>query len=151
MTAKRKAKGLTANGTPPVFAPPHIRFWEHVEKTGSCWLFKPAVEAERKYGNFFVSPQRKNVLAHRYSYEISIGPIPEGMTLDHLCEVTQCVNPEHLEPVTLGENLRRAHLAGDVCKNDHVYEEVGYFFTQEGWIVCKQCRKDSRARKAVSA
>lgn len=46
-------------------------------------------------------------LMHRVSYEVFVGPIPEGLTIDHLCNVIRCVNPEHLEPVTLAENIRR--------------------------------------------
>ena len=45
--------------------------------------------------------------AHRFSYEFFVGAIPEGLTLDHLCENTICVNPWHLDPVTRSENLRR--------------------------------------------
>lgn len=147
--ARRKAQGLTANGTPPVFGPPEERFWKYVTKGEGCWVFSYSNGVVRKYGNFFVSPARRNVLPHRYSYEISVGPIPEGLTIDHLCGVTQCVRPDHLEPVTLAENLRRAHAHGDECKNGHNYVEAGHFFTNQGWIVCKQCRKDSRAKSQI--
>lgn len=58
------------------------------------------------YGLFKV--RGKKILAHRAVYEVVVGPIPEGMTLDHLCRVTLCVNPEHLEPITRSENSRRA-------------------------------------------
>jgi len=47
------------------------------------------------------------VRAHRFAYELLVGPIPEGMDLDHVCGVRLCVWPEHLEPVTHAENLRR--------------------------------------------
>lgn len=50
------------------------------------------------------------VRAHRFAYELVKGPIPEGLTLDHLCNVPLCVNPDHLEPVTLSENIRRANV-----------------------------------------
>lgn len=46
-------------------------------------------------------------LAHRVAYEALVGRIPDGLTLDHLCENKRCVNPDHLEPVTRAENLRR--------------------------------------------
>lgn len=48
------------------------------------------------------------VLAHRAAYELLVGPIPDGLTLDHLCRNTKCCNPSHLEPVTNSENVRRA-------------------------------------------
>ncbi len=54
-------------------------------------------------------------LAHRYSYETFVGPIPEGLTLDHLCSNPPCINPHHLEPVTNEENVRRAWAAGFYC------------------------------------
>ena len=50
---------------------------------------------------------RKLVLAHRFAYELLRGPIPEGMTIDHLCRTRSCVNPEHFEVVTRGENVLR--------------------------------------------
>ena len=50
---------------------------------------------------------KKRTYAHRFSYETLVGPIPEGKILDHLCRVRMCVNPDHLDVVTHGENLRR--------------------------------------------
>lgn len=46
-------------------------------------------------------------MAHRVAYELWVGPIPEGMELDHRCKVRACINPAHLEPVTHAENMRR--------------------------------------------
>jgi hypothetical protein len=51
------------------------------------------------------------VKAHRVAYELYVGPIPEGLTIDHLCRVRTCVNPLHLEPVTLAENIKRGFVA----------------------------------------
>ncbi len=50
---------------------------------------------------------RRTLLAHRAMYEQEVGPIPEGLTIDHLCNVKPCVNPSHLEAVTFQENIRR--------------------------------------------
>ena len=71
----------------------------------NCWLWD-AYRTKHGYGQF----NRKGTVyyAHRYSYEVAKGPIPDGLTLDHLCKNQHCVNPDHLEPVTLRENLRRA-------------------------------------------
>lgn len=51
---------------------------------------------------------RKHVYAHRYSFTLLAGEIPAGLTIDHPCEVKNCVNPARMEPVTRGENVRRA-------------------------------------------
>jgi len=81
------------------------RFWSKVNKTNTCWLWEGTVE-NTGYGSFAVS-HTKGVLAHRLAYELSVGEIPSGLTLDHLCRVRNCVNPDHLEPVTCAENIRR--------------------------------------------
>lgn len=77
------------------------RFWEKVEKTGTCWLWRGAIERQG-YGVF------ENRKAHRIAFTLIGGVIPTGLQLDHLCFVRHCVNPDHLEPVTAKENVRRA-------------------------------------------
>lgn len=80
------------------------RFEDRVRKTSGCWLWRGNLGASG-YGRFkFVGGEAK---AHRVSYELSVGPIPEGLVLDHLCRNTWCVNPRHLEPVTNRENTLR--------------------------------------------
>lgn len=87
---------------------PVERFWSYVEKSPTCWLWKSTTTASG-YGVFATySPDGpKQVRAHRYAYELVVGPIPEGLVLDHLCRVQTCVNPAHLEPVENGENVLR--------------------------------------------
>lgn len=85
------------------------RFWRRVqEQEGGCWLWVGTVD--RGYG--LLSVDGKTVRAHRYSYETLVGPIPDGLQIDHLCRNRGCVNPAHLEPVTQVENIRR----GDAAK-----------------------------------
>ncbi len=82
------------------------RFWVRVQKAAGCWLWTGDLN-DRGYPTFALLHDR-TVYAHRYAYELLVGPIPEGLTLDHLCRVPACVNPDHLEPVTKAENIRRA-------------------------------------------
>lgn len=83
------------------------RFWSKVEKTGTCWNWKACVY-DSGYGYYSI----KHIMhrAHRLSYEFFYGAIPEGLVLDHLCYNKKCVNPDHLEPVTVLENNRRAKM-----------------------------------------
>lgn len=71
-----------------------------------CWVWTPPLRPDG-YGQFWVASKGRAIVAHRWSYEHHVGPIPEGLTLDHLCRNRSCVNPTHLEPVTRGENVRR--------------------------------------------
>lgn len=102
-----------SRGVEAMIAFPSERFWAMVDKLpghgpyGTCWEWTGACS---EYGSFRVG--RRNLGAHRLSYEDIVGPIPPGLELDHLCMNKLCVNPAHLEPVTRAENLRRARLAG---------------------------------------
>lgn len=59
--------------------------------------------------------------AHRRSYELRVGPIPDGLVIDHLCSNRWCVEPRHLEPVTHTENIRRAYRQIEACPRGHAY------------------------------
>ena len=87
--------------------PVEQRFWEKVspEPTSGCWLWTGAVDLGG-YGIHWVG-DGKSHRAHRFAFERLRGPIPEGMTLDHLCEVKSCVNPTHLDPCSAAENRDR--------------------------------------------
>jgi hypothetical protein len=78
------------------------RLWERTDKSGECWIWRGAAY---RYG--VIRYQRHCYLVHRLAYELVKGPIPEGLTIDHLCMVRRCVNPAHMEPVTLRENSQR--------------------------------------------
>lgn len=82
------------------------RFWSKVEKTNTCWNWIGALDS-RGYGAFRVG---RHVGAHRVSYELENGKIPNGFSLDHICHNRRCVNPAHLRPVTQKQN--QEHRAG---------------------------------------
>lgn len=80
--------------------------------TSACWNWTGAIQS-KGYGSF----GRK--LSHRWAYERFVGPIPDGMQLDHTCRNTRCVNPAHLEPVSNLENQRRRQALQTHCKQGH--------------------------------
>lgn len=84
--------------------PEPARFWSKVDASGDCWIWLGA--KGRGYGH--LSAGGRFVGAHRMAYELLVGPIPTGLEIDHLCRNPPCVNPDHLEPVTVRENQRRS-------------------------------------------
>ncbi len=130
------------------------RFWRKVDRSGECWIWQAAKDPHG-YGRISRKIDGVKVyLAHRYAYLTIVGPIEEGLTLDHLCRNTSCVNPEHLEPVTLYENFKRgenpkikAHLAGTCTKGHPLTPETRLTHGQ-----CRQCNIDyCRARREALA
>jgi hypothetical protein len=128
---------------------PSKRFWAKVNKSGDCWTWN-AYRLPAGYGYFKLNG--KNKLAHRFAYEESKGPIPNGLTLDHKCKNTCCVNPEHLEAITLSENVKRAepwkktnpgayNKTKTHCKNGHPYDSINTYITPTGRRDCKLCRR----------
>ena len=87
------------------------RFWKYVDKTGDCWNWLGGSYGAG-YGGFYIGggrENRKRAYAHRFAYEHHVGPIPEGLEIDHLCRNRRCVNPDHLEKaVTHQVNQLRA-------------------------------------------
>jgi HNH endonuclease len=87
------------------------RFWSQVDRGAGCWLWMGHRNRDG-YGQFKVTDRPgdyRTVRAHRWAWESANGPVPEGLTLDHLCGQPACVRPGHLEPCTNAENVRRRH------------------------------------------
>ena len=123
------------------------RFWTKVEFTDTCWLWTGA-KTNKGYGNFAVESERKWVGAHRYAYEFCVGPIPGGLHIDHLCRVPLCVLPEHLEPVTVRENLRRGinGILTTHCPQGHAYDEANTRWRKHR-TASRACRACDRGKK----
>lgn len=128
------------------------RFWAKVDQSGDCWLWTASVVAGPRggYGQFRSGGQgSKMVKAHVWAYEHLIGPIPVEKRLDHLCRERRCVRPDHLEPVTNQENVRRG-LASEFkteCANGHPYTpENTQVIKHRGVRVCRICYVDRYTR-----
>jgi hypothetical protein len=114
----------------------------------ACWTWTSTICKTTGYGYFYY--QRKNLLAHRFSYQLFIGLIPHGLQLDHLCRNRSCVNPTHLEPVTIKENIRRGisfavqNAVKTHCKNGHEFTIKNSFIDKFGNRNCRACAKNRR-------
>ncbi len=105
------------------------RFWSFVQKSDSCWLW-----IGRKTHNGYGQYGLKYV--HRISYELVHGPIPEGLTIDHLCRVRNCINPSHMEPISMRDNILRGTAPTAVnAKKTHCIH--GHPFSKENTLIRK--------------
>ncbi len=124
-------------------------FWSRVRKTDGCWLWEGGLTPSG-YGQMRGREGEGTLLAHRFSYQSLVGPIPPGLSLDHLCRIKNCVNPAHLEPVTSEENFRRSPLwVGNrtECPSGHPYEGNNVSVKTTGARGCKQCARDYAERQ----
>ena len=153
-------RGVTMLGHPAL----SWRFWEKVRVAASgCWEWTAAIIQTSGYGQFQSARPSTSVLTHRIAYEALVGAIPEGLTIDHLCRNKLCCNPDHLEPVTRGENSRRAIMQNRPtrCPHGHEYapENTITKHRADGQVnrTCRTCTearkaaKNARAREAYAA
>lgn len=117
-----------------------------VSETG-CWLWGGYVDP-KGYGIFGVGGQKLS-RAHRFAYERFIGPVPDGLFLDHLCRNRNCVNPHHLEVVTNQENVTRGlffRAARKACRHGHLLTEDNTYIDPRGVKCCRECRREASAK-----
>lgn len=119
--------------------------WVPVGHPAGCWEWTGA-KNDSGYGQLR-SGQGRLVYAHRLAFEMYVGPIPEGMVIDHLCRTPSCVNPLHLEAVSVSENAQRGVLChGGFCAWGHALKQR----KNRSGGYCPPCNKRRRAAQAVS-
>lgn len=125
----------------------------------ACWLWKRTLHAEG-YGHigWQSEPGRNRTgKAHRVVYEALVGPIPDGLHIDHLCRNRACVNPAHLEPVTPQENHRRGQLVRAANNPPTTHCKRGHEWATNGWVkkngsrTCIACNREGRIRRKAAA
>ena len=152
--------------SPTPWRPPHVprptqtpseraalRFWAKVDATGDCWEWTGARGANG-YGDYRF-PGLGTRYSHRIAYALLVGPVPDGLQLDHLCRNRICVNPDHLEPVTNRENWIRGH-----APSARIYRSgscaKGHAFTPENTLSlvghpterrCRTCHREEMRRR----
>lgn len=145
------------------YADPSVptRFWDKVRVSeDGCWLWT-AYTSKDGYGKYWIDGTNKN--AHRALWETAVGPIDEGMHVDHLCRVRHCVNPAHLEVVTPKENTIRGNSVkaskarigpkhqrwATHCNKGHEMTEDNVYTSPNHGRYCRECgRKSSREYQA---
>lgn len=128
------------------------RFWLKADMTGgpdACWPWL-AGRYRTGYGTIHINQRPRQ--AHRVAYELAVGPIPDGLTIDHLCRNRLCVNPAHLEPATLTVNVLRGsgpaslNLRKLTCPRGHPYSHRRWVGTH--WS--RRCRTCDNARQRAA-
>lgn len=115
----------------------------------ACWIW-PGMRNAKGYGQTTSNPKvrapngdKLSCLAHRRAYQLLVGPVPNGMQLDHLCRNKACCNPAHLEVVTNAENMRRSMphrpKLRATCKHGHAYPPDARVY--KGARVCAECKR----------
>jgi len=115
---------------------------ECAPELGSCWTWTASFDG-KGYGQIQVGTlaSPKMARAHRIVYELIVGPIPDGLVLDHLCRVPKCVNPEHLQPITQHENLQRGYWRNKTqCAKGHSFDERNTYYVA-GKRKCRECSR----------
>ena len=146
----------------------YARFQRYAKpQANGCWLWTGPRGTKDGYGHFQPSPGQKKVMAHRWSYEVHTGPIPDGYQIDHTCHSDdqtcpgghdcihrRCVNPAHLEAVTASVNTtRQRHFERNKteCPKGHPYSGDNLIEGSDGRRRCRECDRARKRRPQQSA
>lgn len=123
------------------------RFWAKVTVADSgCWEWQ-ASRFPAGYGKFWLNGKTER--AHRVAYMFSVGPIPEGLEIDHKCVNPPCVRPDHLEAVTSKVNSQRSKSANREkthCPQGHPYSGDNLYRRNDGGRECRACHRERQRR-----
>jgi hypothetical protein len=134
---------------------PAVAFWRRVVKgdSGSCWSWAgPHTKTGYGKNNYSRNGRFVHYMAHRMAWQLTNGPIPAGLEIDHLCRNRGCVNPAHLELVTRDENARRAGvfqrgvLRKATCKHGHALTGSN----RDSRNRCRACHRDRQRRRQAA-
>lgn len=117
------------------------------ETSEDCWIWHGSISS-RGYGQ--LGKDRKMLMAHRVAYTLRYGPIPDGLQIDHLCRVSACYNPDHLEAVTQSVNLRRGifpNMLKTHCPQGHSYSGDNLVIIRYGYRRCRLCHNLAGKRR----
>lgn len=127
-----------------------VRFWQKAQRGSpdECWEW--TASGSKDYGTFYDHGRSRQ--AHRVAWELTNGPVPDDLPLDHLCRNKRCVNPGHLEPVSQKTNLHRGngwagrHVRATHCPQGHPYNAANTYRKQRRTHVSRECRQCDRDR-----
>lgn len=122
------------------------------EDASGCWLWTKLLDGDG-YASFCIN--RRNRTGHKVMWEMTRGPVPEGMELDHTCRVRHCVNPQHLELVTHQVNVRRSAACFDsrtTCRNGlhDITKPENVYRRENGHRRCRPCMYSSQSRTRIA-
>ena len=131
----------------PYDLPPRMAAKVAIDHVG-CWLWTGAISSNG-YGS--VGYDGRIHSTHRLAYRLLVGEVSDGLTLDHLCRRRNCLNPQHLEPVSASTNVRRAYAMRTTCNHGHDYSEANTYLTTRGTRECRTCRAERQRERRKQA